>query len=319
MKILPINYQVQPNSNKNFKGSVKYVKNPLLQNLTYIDACTKNKLIEKLEKQLCTVLNRTNSKLTQHKFNPSTSLNTFVKVFIASPKEVYYSQRYGNEYCDYILDDYEPAYPLIEDIEKNYFGTNRHNYVKDFEQIRDYYYRYEMGMRDRYKPIELAYGTASAERKAVQEKQRLAQECINEYHRAGHLRFEKETLEDKENTEIFFTPNIEKRTPEYGEYDNFKATMVNLQWKYNDLNQKIASNEAQHSNKAETTKLKIELEKTLHKIVEMNAQKNGDCLKDSNARRARISEIKRELSPMFENLKRIYEELKNIEVKSSSY
>ena len=49
------------------------------------------------------------------------------------------------EKADYIVYDNEPAYPEIDEVSKNYFGTQRKNYRDDFEEVRQYYYRREMG------------------------------------------------------------------------------------------------------------------------------------------------------------------------------
>lgn len=84
---------------------------------------------------------------------------------------------------DYIIYDNEPSYPKLRDIEKNYLGNNRTNYRDDFEEVRNYYYRREMG------------GFANIDEAKYQQWQ--AAECTGLYDRAGNARYRKETLEDE--------------------------------------------------------------------------------------------------------------------------
>lgn len=86
------------------------------------------------------------------------------------------------EQADYIVYDNEPSYPDIDDVSRNYFGTERKNYRKDFEDVRQYFYRREMG--------------GFADKTEAQYRQWQAAECVGLYDKAGNLRYKKETAED---------------------------------------------------------------------------------------------------------------------------
>lgn len=87
------------------------------------------------------------------------------------------------EKADYIVYDNEPAYPEIDEVSKNYFGTQRKNYRDDFEEVRQYYYRREMG--------------GFADKADAKYQQWQAAECTRMYDNAGDLRYKKETAEDE--------------------------------------------------------------------------------------------------------------------------
>ena len=87
------------------------------------------------------------------------------------------------ERADYIVYDNEPAYPEIDEVSKNYFGTQRVDYNEDYKAIRNYYYRREMG------------GFADIADAKYQQWQ--ADACIQMYDKGGHLRWLKETAEDE--------------------------------------------------------------------------------------------------------------------------
>ncbi len=87
------------------------------------------------------------------------------------------------EKADYIVYDNEPAYPEINEVSKNYFGTQRKNYRDDFEEVRQYYYRREMG--------------GFADKADAKYQQWQAAECTRMYDNAGDLRYKKETAEDE--------------------------------------------------------------------------------------------------------------------------
>lgn len=87
------------------------------------------------------------------------------------------------EKADFIVYDNEPAYPDIDEVSTNYFGTLRKNFRETFEEVRNYFYRREMG------------GFANVEE--AKEKQREAAECTRMYDAAGDLRYKKETTEDE--------------------------------------------------------------------------------------------------------------------------
>ena len=103
------------------------------------------------------------------------------KVYFASPME-YVNDRIKDS-VDYVVYDNEPSYPAIEEVEKNYVGKLRKNFREDFEEVREYYYRREMG------------GYANVEE--AKNKQKQAAECTGFYDRAGDARYRKETLEDR--------------------------------------------------------------------------------------------------------------------------
>ena len=123
-------------------------------------------------------------------YYPSSSIETTIgrnhkipkeKVYFASPMEPISEEFKRN--VDYIVYDNEPKYPDLEDIRKNYLEHNRTNYRDKFEEIRNYFYRREMG------------GFANAEE--AKEEQRKAANCTGFYDRAGDLRYKKETTEDE--------------------------------------------------------------------------------------------------------------------------
>lgn len=101
---------------------------------------------------------------------------------------------------DYIVYDNEPKYPHPDDISKNYFHDEIHDYGKDFVEIRDYYYRLEMADRKTLAEYEnnksgelsaeqlnekIAYYKKRIEQSQYQQWQ--AQECLNKYNAAGDL------------------------------------------------------------------------------------------------------------------------------------
>lgn len=104
------------------------------------------------------------------------------KIYFADPMEPISDAKKME--VDFVIYDNEPAYPDVnEEISKNYFGTERVNYRKNFENIRDYFYRREQG--------------GWADKAEAQYQQWQAAECIRLYDKGGHLRFEKEKMEDE--------------------------------------------------------------------------------------------------------------------------
>lgn len=85
--------------------------------------------------------------------------------------------------ADFVVYDNEPSYPDIDEISTNYFGTLRKNFRETFEEVRNYFYRREMG------------GFTNVEE--AKEKQREAAECTRMYEAASNLRYKKETTEDE--------------------------------------------------------------------------------------------------------------------------
>ncbi len=108
--------------------------------------------------------------------------NPTYKAYYADPMENV--PDYIKEQVDYIVYDNEPKYPDVnEEVSRNYFGTQRKNYKEDFEEIRKYYYRREMG--------------GHADKAEAQYQQWQAAECVRLYDKAGDLRYKKETAEDE--------------------------------------------------------------------------------------------------------------------------
>ena len=104
------------------------------------------------------------------------------KVYFADPMEPITDSI--REAADMIVYDNEPSYPDVnKEVSRNYFGTERKNYRKDFEEIRDYYYRREMG------------GFADINEAKYQQWQ--AAECIRIYDKAGDLIRKKEAAENR--------------------------------------------------------------------------------------------------------------------------
>ncbi len=103
------------------------------------------------------------------------------RVYFASPME-FVPDRIKDR-VDFVVYDNEPSYPEIEDVRKNYLENNRTDYRKQFEEVREYYYRREMG------------GHADVNEAKYQQWQ--AAECTRIYDRAGDLRFKKESAEDE--------------------------------------------------------------------------------------------------------------------------
>lgn len=104
------------------------------------------------------------------------------KVYFADPME-YVSDRIKDS-VDYIVYDNEPSYPDVnKEVRENYLGRLRKDFKKDFEEIRNYYYRREMG------------GFANVDEAKYQQAQ--AAHCGALYDKAGDLRYRKEICEDE--------------------------------------------------------------------------------------------------------------------------
>ena len=103
------------------------------------------------------------------------------KVYFAAPMEFISDDI--KERVDFVVYDNEPSYPTIDEVKRNYLGTNRTDYRKHFENVREYYYRREMG------------GFASSNEAKYQQWQSAV--CTGLYDKAGDLRYRKETAEDE--------------------------------------------------------------------------------------------------------------------------
>ena len=123
-------------------------------------------------------------------FYPDSSVETTLGAYHSQPKNMaYFADPMEfvtddiKERVDYVVYDNEPSYPKVEDVKKNYLENNRTDYRKQFEGIREYYYRREMGR------------FASINEAKYQQWQ--AAKCTELYDKAGHLRYQKESAEDE--------------------------------------------------------------------------------------------------------------------------
>ena len=108
--------------------------------------------------------------------------STSGKVYFADPLEKVSDAI--KESVDYVVYDNEPSYPDVnEEVSKNYFGTLRKNFKNDFEDVRMYYYRREMG--------------GFADKAEAEYQQWQAAECVRLYDKGGALRYQKEATEDE--------------------------------------------------------------------------------------------------------------------------
>lgn len=242
------------------------------------------------------------------------------RVYYASPLEPVSDAI--KDRVDYVVYDNEPAYPKIDDIEKNYLGNNRKNYREDFEEVRNYYYRREMG--------------GYANKADAQYQQWQAAECTGFYDRAGDARFRKECLEDsikniekdiiikqKENLEISESVKntieakqlLEKKQENYLA-KNKKYAELNLLTEQNTDKdkkeidfiesqiKKIKSyiKECEYTLKAYTENIALYKNKIISNNKEIeNMKKNKKSINNS------INEIvEKELKPMFNSLKEFY-------------
>ena len=103
------------------------------------------------------------------------------KVYFASPMEPISDNI--KEAADYIVYDNEPMYPDIDEIGLNYFNNLRVDFNKDFKERKHYFERRKFA------------GFASQEE--AQREIDKADNCIRLYDNGGHLRYVKETAEDK--------------------------------------------------------------------------------------------------------------------------
>lgn len=104
------------------------------------------------------------------------------KVYFADPMENVSDKI--KDSVDYVVYDNEPSYPDVnKEVKENYLGRLRKDFKKDFEEIRNYYYRREMG------------GFANVDEAKYQQAQ--AAHCGALYDKAGDLRYKKEKVEDE--------------------------------------------------------------------------------------------------------------------------
>lgn len=144
--------------------------------------------------------------------------STSGKVYFADPLEKVSDAI--KESVDYVVYDNEPSYPDVnEEVSKNYFGTLRKNFKNDFEDVRMYYYRREMG--------------GFADKAEAEYQQWQAAECVRLYDKGGALRYQKEAAEDE------IAKLKGKIDTEYGIFNNTKAELSELLNKKGDADNRI--------------------------------------------------------------------------------
>lgn len=214
MRVFPVKGYTQ-NQQKTFKGETKYLDvthgmyNSTVHVRDYKAMDSSGGLDSYFKNNDCTdkVKNRPYSTVEK-------TLNTYHayptrEVYYADPEEVVTTAI--KEQADYIVYDNKPPYPVAEGyISENYFGKLRHNFVKDFDEVRNYHYRLEMAdakTADKYRRNILANVDVNNSKEKFdyynhrigesKENQRLAQACIDIYNEAGDLRYKKERAEDE--------------------------------------------------------------------------------------------------------------------------
>ena len=141
-------------------------------------------------------------------------------VYFADPLE-YIDDEMRKKY-DYIIYDNEPKYPNPDEISKTYFFEGYKDYQKDFEEIRDYYYRLEMADRKTLSALESnnagKLSVAELNEKIAYYKDRItksqyqqwqAQECLNKYNSAKDLINKKDRVASDINGMEFMLKNNE--------------------------------------------------------------------------------------------------------------
>ena len=211
MRVLPVKGYTQ-NQQKTFKGETKYLR---LNHGTYYntveignnkpsyidqDYFTKNDQSSKVRNRLYASVEKTLG--TNH-------AGVTQEVYYADPKE--HVPTSIKDRVDYVVYDNEPPYPKAEgQVSENYFGTVRHDYGKDFDEVREYYYRWEMAeakKADSFRRNILAdydienskkgYDACKHNIDVAKYQQWQAQTCKDIYNEAGGLRYEKERAEDE--------------------------------------------------------------------------------------------------------------------------
>lgn len=209
MNIVPVNY-VSANKVTSFKGYYKSIsKDTYGPYYSLLQPHLPYKVIDSSEhpKEVYEAITRNmypNSELQQtlggyHDWRTD-------HVYFADPEEIV-----GDDIkkkVDFVVYDKEPKYPHPDEISTSFFGNDNNYYGKNFETIRDYYYRLEMADRRTLNEYEMnKHGDLTLEQ--VQEKiayykdriaksqyqQWQAQECLNKYNASSDLRSEKSGLE----------------------------------------------------------------------------------------------------------------------------
>ena len=345
MRIFSINGYTHNQKTKTFKGETKYLnrtspvpgyasvdsyKNSYAIPYAHIDYSenVKNRPFASVEK----TLNTYHSGITQ-------------EVYYADPEEIVTTAI--KEKADYVVYDNKPPYPVAEGyISENYFGKLRHNFVKDFDEIRLYHYRLEMAdakTADQYRRNILAnYDEKNSTEKLAyynarinksKENQRLAQTCIDIYNKGGDLRYKKETAEDAVShinykiAELNRRIDSEKRdikinteTLNQKEKESLLADLNLKAYQKAEARNKILDKTSQNDNlktliaeaKAQTENLnnaKKELRDSIYKSKVFLAQAPGMIkilMAEKAVKEAFIEEVKAKLIPLFDELKTHY-------------
>lgn len=131
-----------PKQQKSFKGETKYL------NSTYSYSGDVRVENYKRQSNISAYSDYTNIVKNRPYATVEKTLNTFHSgvtqaVYYANPDEKI-SPRL-KKCVDYVVYDNKPPYPVADGyISENYFDRLRHNFVKDFDEVRNYYYRLEM-------------------------------------------------------------------------------------------------------------------------------------------------------------------------------
>jgi len=142
MRIFSVNGYTH-NQQKSFKGEIKYLNTtrPYGGDAMVNESRYTSTAIHADQDYSSVVKNRPHATVEK-------TLNTYHggqtrEIYYADPKEeIPISLK---ERVDYVVYDNEPPYPKAEgEISENYFGKVRHDFSKDFDEVRDYYYRWEM-------------------------------------------------------------------------------------------------------------------------------------------------------------------------------
>lgn len=226
------------------------------------------------------------------------------------------------ERVDYVVYDNEPKYPDVNnEVSKNYFGSERKNYKKDFAEIRDYYYRREMG--------------GFADKADAQYQQWQAAECIRLYDKGGHLRYLKETTEDEiKNIQADIAGKKADLPAKEAELEKQKSLKTSLNKKIKNLSEKESKyNELKEltkndldKNSEETVFISSQISKTRRSLAKYQLQLEN-CQKDIaslrnyiqgfpkmiqslegqiKTKKNMVEDFKAKLIPLFDELKNFY-------------
>lgn len=212
------------------------------------------------------------------------------KAYFASPME--HVSDIIKDRVDYVVYDNEPKYPAIEEVKNNYLGNLRKNLRDDFEEVREYYYRREMG--------------GSADVNEAKYKQWEAAELTGFYDRAGNARYRKENLEDKIETinkdinkkeeEIsLLQQKIQEKKAEKAVWETKNDNYVKKDKKYGELQE--LSNKTIEKDKAEVDFITKQIEKMKNNIERCKFSINS-CINEIANARINISTRQEEINKL---------------------